>query len=94
MLGIWNDVFYANGGDEFIGRSLVHRLQCLGAKDVKMKIHVEAAQIREYHRTQLLWLLKSMRDPILASGRISNEGIEGPYVRFVGASCGSEDNTN
>jgi len=73
LLGIWNDVFYANGGDEFIGRSLAHRLQCLGATDVKIEIHVEAAQIGEYHRTHLLSLLKSMRDLILASGRISKE---------------------
>ena len=53
LLSIWNDVFHATGGNEFIGRSLAHRLQCLGAENVKTKIHVEAAQIGEYRRTHL-----------------------------------------
>jgi hypothetical protein len=35
-----------------------------------MKAHVEVAQIGEYRRTHLLSLIESMRDLVLASGRI------------------------
>jgi SAM-dependent methyltransferase len=70
LFNIWNDAFHATGGNEYVGRSLAHRLQCLGAENVKMKIHVEVAQIGEYRRTHLLSLIESMRHLILASGRI------------------------
>ena len=35
-----------------------------------LKAHVEVAQIGEYRRTHLLSLIESMRDLVLASGRI------------------------
>jgi ubiquinone/menaquinone biosynthesis C-methylase UbiE len=47
LLGIWNDTFHAAGGNEFVGRSLAHRLKSAGAENVKMKVHVEVAQIGE-----------------------------------------------
>jgi len=50
LLNTWNDVFHSTGGNEFVGRSLAHRLHCLGAKNVEMKIHVGVAQIGEYRR--------------------------------------------
>jgi SAM-dependent methyltransferase len=75
LLGTWNDVFHAAGGNEFVGRSLAHRLQCLGAENVEMKIHVEVAQIGEYRRTHLLSLIESMYDLVLASARISHSEL-------------------
>jgi SAM-dependent methyltransferase len=75
LLSIWNDAFHATGGNEFVGRSLVHRLQCLGAENVKVKLHVEVAQVGEYRRTHLLSLIESMRDLILASGQIAEHDL-------------------
>jgi len=77
LLSTWNDVFHSAGGNEFVGRSLAHRLQCLGAKNVEMKIHVEVAQIGEYRRNHLLSLIESMRDLVLASARISESELQG-----------------
>jgi SAM-dependent methyltransferase len=71
LLNIWNDAFHATGGNEFVGRSLAHRLQLLGAAHVEMKVHVEVAQVGEYRRTHLLSLIESMRDLVLASGAIA-----------------------
>ena len=68
---LWNEVFHAGGGNEFAGRSLGHLLRSLGARNVHMKVHVEAAHIGQYRRTHLLSLIDSMREAILASGRIS-----------------------
>jgi SAM-dependent methyltransferase len=77
LLGIWNDTFHATGGNEFIGRSLAHRQKSAGAENVKMKVHVEVAQIGEYRRTHLLSLIESMRDLVLASGRIGDTELRG-----------------
>jgi SAM-dependent methyltransferase len=76
LLNTWNDVFHSTGGNEFVGRSLAHRLQSLGAKNVEMKIHVGVAQIGEYRRTHLLSLIASMRDLVLASARISKSELQ------------------
>jgi ubiquinone/menaquinone biosynthesis C-methylase UbiE len=75
LLSIWNDAFQATGGDEFVGRSLAHRLQLLGAQNIKMKAHVEAAHIGEYRRTHLLSLIESMRHLVLASGQITESEL-------------------
>jgi len=71
LLGIWNDTFHAaSGGNELVGRSLARLLRSAGAENIQMKAHVEVAQIGEYRRTHLLSLIESMRDLVLASGRI------------------------
>jgi hypothetical protein len=75
LLSIWNDAFHTTGGNEFVGRSLAHRLHCLGAENVQMKVHVEVAQIGEYRRTHLLSLIESMRDLVLASGRMAEREL-------------------
>jgi SAM-dependent methyltransferase len=75
LLRIWNDTFHGIGGDEFVGRSLARRLKSAGAENVKMKVHVEIAQIAEYRRTHLLALIESMRGPVLASGRIGDSEL-------------------
>jgi SAM-dependent methyltransferase len=75
LLKTWNDVFHSTGGDEFVGRSLAHRLQRVGARNVEMKIHVGVAQIGEYRRTHLLSLIQSMRDLVLASTRLSQSEL-------------------
>jgi ubiquinone/menaquinone biosynthesis C-methylase UbiE len=77
LLALWNAAFHATGGNEFVGRSLAHRLQSIGAQDVKMKVHVEATQVGEYRRTHLLSLIESMRDHILASGQIAEVELRG-----------------
>src|SRR5262249_13064213 len=40
LLNIWNESFHANGGNEFIGRSLGHLLRSAGVENVQMKVHV------------------------------------------------------
>jgi hypothetical protein len=75
LLGIWNDAFHATGGNEFVGRSLAHRLHCLGTKNVTMKAHVEVARMGDYRRTHLLSLIESMRELILASGQIADSEL-------------------
>jgi precorrin-6B methylase 2 len=75
LLNTWNDVFHSTGGNEFVGRSLAHRLQRVGVKNVEMKIHVGVALIGEYRRTHLLSLIESMRDGVLASARLSQSEL-------------------
>jgi predicted O-methyltransferase YrrM len=77
LLDLWNDAFHATGGDEFVGRTLAHRLQSIGAQNVKMKAHVEVARIGEYRRTHLLSLIESMRDQIIAAGQITESDLRG-----------------
>jgi SAM-dependent methyltransferase len=94
LLGIWNDAFHAAGGNEFVGRSLARQLRSAGAENIQMKAHVEVAQIGEYRRTHLLSLIESMRDLVLASGRIEKTEFGGPHGGTVGASRGSRNNTH
>jgi hypothetical protein len=75
LLGIWNDAFHATGGNEYVGRSLAHRLHCLGAHNVTMKVHVEVARMGDYRRTHLLSLIESMREPVLASGQMTESDL-------------------
>lgn len=70
LLSIWNDVFHAAGGNEFVGRSLAGLLRSAGAENIQMKAHVEIAQVGEYRRTHLLSLIESMHDLVLGSGRL------------------------
>ena len=71
LAALWNEVFHGVGGNEFVGRSLVSLLRAAGAESIQMKAHVEIAQIGQYRRTHLLSLIESMRETILASGRIT-----------------------
>ena len=70
LLGIFNDTFHAAGGNEFLGRSLAALLRHAGAVNVEIRAHVGLPKVGEYQRTHLLSLIESMRDPVLASGRI------------------------
>jgi phospholipid N-methyltransferase len=70
LLGVFNDTFHSAGGNEFIGRTLAHLLRSAGAESVEMNAHVGFPKVGEYQRTHLLSLLGSMRDRVLASGRI------------------------
>jgi SAM-dependent methyltransferase len=83
LLDIWNESFQALGGNEFIGRSLAHRLRSAGAENVKLKVHIEVAEIGEYRRTHLLSLLESMRDQILASGRIGASALRDHMIALA-----------
>jgi hypothetical protein len=76
LLSIWNDSFHATGGDEFVGRSLGFLLRSAEAINIEMRIHVEVAQPGEYRRTHLLSLLESMRDLVMASGRITENELK------------------
>jgi ubiquinone/menaquinone biosynthesis C-methylase UbiE len=71
LLSLWNDWFHANGGNEFVGRSLGQLLRSAGVENIQMKAHVDVTQVGGYRRTQLLSLLESMRDMVLAFGRIT-----------------------
>jgi ubiquinone/menaquinone biosynthesis C-methylase UbiE len=71
LAALWNEVFHGVGGNEFVGRTLGDLLRSLGAENIQMKAHVEVAQIGQYRRTHLLSLIESMRDAILASGRMT-----------------------
>src|SRR5262249_23974678 len=75
LLGIWNDAFHATGGNEFVGRSLAHRLHCLGAHNVTMKVHVEVARMGGYRRTHLLSLIASMRELVLSSAHMADSAL-------------------
>jgi len=77
---LWNEVFQAAGGNEFVGRSLGHLLRALGAENIQMKVHVEVAQIGQYRRTHLLSLIESMRETILASARITETELHDHMV--------------
>ena len=70
LLGIFNDTFHAAGGNEFIGRSLANLLRAAGAQNVEIEAHVGFPKVGEYQRTHLLSLIESMRDRVLASGRV------------------------
>jgi SAM-dependent methyltransferase len=76
LLNIWNDSFHANGGNEFIGRSLGHLLRSAGVENVQMKVHVDVTQIGSYRRTQLLALFESVQDLVIASGRITEAELK------------------
>jgi len=71
LTALWNEVFHAVGGNEFVGRSLGYLLRSLGAENIQLKVHVEVAQVGQYRRTHLLSLIESMREAIFASGRIT-----------------------
>jgi SAM-dependent methyltransferase len=75
LLGLWNDTFHANGGDEFVGRSLGNLLRAAGVENIQMKAHVDVTQIGSYRRTQLLALFESVKDLVIASGRITGAGF-------------------
>jgi SAM-dependent methyltransferase len=92
LLGIWNDAFHATGGDEFVGRSLACRLQTAGVQNVKMKVHVEVAQIGKYRRTHLLSLIESMRGQVLASGRIGETELQG-HISALSAHLSDSETT-
>ena len=70
LLGIFNDTFHAAGGNDYIGRSLVGLLRSTGVEKVATKAHVGFPKVGEYQRTHLLSLVESMRDRVLATGRI------------------------
>jgi ubiquinone/menaquinone biosynthesis C-methylase UbiE len=70
LLGIFNDTFYAKGGNEYIGRSLASLLRSVGAENVEMEAHARFPSVGEYQRTHLISLVQSMRDHILAAGRL------------------------
>ena len=70
------------GGNEYVGRSLGRILQSAGVRNVKMKVHVALAQVGEYRRTRLLSLLESMRDLVLASGRIKKADLQEHMARL------------
>jgi SAM-dependent methyltransferase len=76
LLNIWNDTFHAAGGNEFVGRSIGQLLRSAGAENVRMKAHVEVAQVGKYRRTHLLSLLQSMEDLVAASGRITKTELK------------------
>src|SRR6476660_6756746 len=65
---IWNEMFHAKGGNEFVGRSLGSLLRFAGVENVQVKVQAEVALVGEYRRTHLLSLLDSMRDAVLAAG--------------------------
>jgi SAM-dependent methyltransferase len=71
LLSLWNTVFHASGGNEFVGRSLGSLLRRAGVQNIDVRVQVEAVPVGEYRRTHLLSLLESMREPVLASGLIS-----------------------
>jgi hypothetical protein len=75
LLNIWNTVFHATGGNEFVGRSLGSLLRRAGAQNIEVRVQVEAVPVGEYRRTHLLSLLESMREPVLASGLISTSEL-------------------
>ena len=70
LLDTFNATFHAVGGNDYIGRSLPSLLHSAGAERVKVKAHVGFPKVGEYQRTHLLSLIESMRDRVLASGRI------------------------
>ena len=76
LLSLWNDWFHANGGDEFVGRSLGHLLRSTGVENIQMKAHVDVTQIGGYRRTQLLALFKSVQDVVIASGVITEADLK------------------
>jgi len=75
LLGLFNDTFHAAGGDEFIGRSLPNLLRSVGAENVEITAHARFPKVAEYQRTHLLSLIRSMREPILASGRLTETDL-------------------
>jgi SAM-dependent methyltransferase len=75
LLSLWNTVFHATGGNEFVGRSLGSLLRRAGVQNIEVRVQVEAVPVGEYRRTHLLSLLKSMREPVLASGLISTSEL-------------------
>jgi hypothetical protein len=76
LLSLWNDSFHANGGNEFIGRSLGHLLRSAGVENIQMKVHVDVTQIGSYRRTQLLALFESVQDLVIASDRITEHELK------------------
>jgi ubiquinone/menaquinone biosynthesis C-methylase UbiE len=76
LLSLWNDSFRANGGNEFIGRSLGHLLRSAGVESIQMKVHVDVPQIGSYRRTQLLSLFESVQNLVIASGRITEAELK------------------
>src|SRR5262249_48414921 len=75
LLGVWNEAFHAQGGDEFVGRSLAHLLRSAGAENICVKARVDISNIGQYQRTDFLSLLESMHDLVLASGRITESEL-------------------
>src|SRR6516165_11634101 len=76
LLNLWNDTFHANGGNEFIGRSLGHLLRSAGVENIQMKVHADVTQIGSYRRTQLLALFESVQDSVIASGLITEPDLK------------------
>jgi SAM-dependent methyltransferase len=75
LLALFQDTFHAAGGDEFIGRSLPNLLRSAGAENVEITAHVRFPKVGEYQRTHLLSLIESMRERILAAGRIPEDEL-------------------
>jgi hypothetical protein len=71
LLGLFTDTFHAAGGNEFIGRSLPNLLRSVGAENVESAAHARIPKVAEYQRTHLLSLIESVREPIVASGRLT-----------------------
>jgi hypothetical protein len=72
LVGLFTDTFHAAGGNEFIGRSLANLLRSVGAENVEITAHARTPKVAEYQRTHLLSLIESMREPILASRRLTD----------------------
>ena len=77
LLGIWNDTFHVAGGNEFIGRSLPALLRSAGVVNVDTSAHVRIPKVGDYQRTHLLSLIESMRERLLASGRLTETELSG-----------------
>jgi SAM-dependent methyltransferase len=80
LLGIFNDTFHAAGGNEFVGRSLSALLRSVGARNVELEARVGFPKVGDYQRTHLLSLIESMRDRILATGRLGEAELRAHMI--------------
>jgi hypothetical protein len=58
-----------------LGRSLPNLLRSIGAENVEITAHARIPKVAEYQRTHLLSLIESMREPIVASRRLTESEL-------------------
>jgi SAM-dependent methyltransferase len=84
LAGIFQEIFHAAGGNDFEGRTLANLLQFTGAANVEQCGYVRFPKVGEYQRTHLLSLIDSLRDSIIASGRMSDAELSAHVTALAG----------
>jgi SAM-dependent methyltransferase len=81
LLGVFRTLCREAGLDVFIGRRLPELLRAAGLVDVEAEVHARLDRPGDAHRLNLLAVIESMREKVLARGLVS----EGELAGLMGA---------